>query len=67
MSGSEEKREQEHKQQDHMSIFRPTPTRMIYTKSSSLVASNLTRQRTLIHVYAKLLRMFQSGVALTTF
>ena len=80
MSGSEEKSEQEHKQQDHMWTFRPTLTWMIYPKLSSLVTLNLTlmtlryifrsRQRTLIHVYVKLLRvsdMFQSGVALTTF
>ena len=52
---------------------------MIYPKSSSLVTSNLTlmtlryisrsRQRTLIHVYAKLMsisNMFHSGVGLTT-
>ena len=55
-------------------------TWMIYPQSSSLLTSNLTlmtlryifrsRQRTLIHVYAKLLRisnMFQSSVALSTF
>ena len=42
MRGSEEKSEQEHKQQDHMWIFRPTLTWMIYPKSSSLVTSNLT-------------------------
>ena len=55
-------------------------TWMIYPKSSSLVTSNLTlmilryisrsRQRTLIHFYAKLMsisNMFQSGVGLTTF
>ena len=78
MSGSEEKSGQEHKQQDHMWIFRPTLTWS--PKSSGLVTLNLTlmtlryifrsRQRTLIHVYVKLLRisdMFQRGVALTTF
>ena len=53
---------------------------MIYPKSSSLVTSNLalmilryicrSHQRTLIHVYAKLLRIsntFQSSITLTTF